>query len=120
MIFLSQMFPACLAMRSAFRKLPRHRAPSRGAICWLNYVGLIFLLLAFDILPLQGQKDVALRASDLMRAGKFRDAELLWRQLARQHPRDAVIHGNLGVTLAQQGKLEPATVEYRKSLALKP
>ena len=31
-----------------------------------------------------------------------------------------MIHGNLGVTLAQQGKLEPAAAEYRKSLAIKP
>jgi Flp pilus assembly protein TadD len=46
-----------------------------------------------------------------MRAGKFHDAELLWRQLAQQHPKDASIHGNLGVALAQQGKLEPATIE---------
>ena len=28
-------------------------------------------------------------------------------------------HGNLGVALAQQGKLEQAATEYRKSLALK-
>jgi Flp pilus assembly protein TadD len=30
------------------------------------------------------------------------------------------VHSSLGVALAQQGKLEPATTEYRKSLALKP
>ena len=55
-----------------------------------------------------------------MQAGKFRDAELLWRQLEQQHPTDAVIHANLAVALAQQGELEAATIEYHKSLTLKP
>src|ERR1700726_2258903 len=119
MIFLSEVFPAWLPVRPAFLPLRRRCAPTRGFIstAWLKCLVLIFLFWA--ILPLHGQNDLVLRASELMRAGKFHDAELLWRQLEQQHPKDALVHGNLGVTLAQQGKLEPAAAEYRKSLALK-
>ena len=80
----------------------------------------VFLIVTWAVLPSHAQNDVALQASELMRTGKFHDAELLWRQLEQQHPKDPVIHGNLGVALAQQGKLESAAVEYHKSLALKP
>ena len=55
-----------------------------------------------------------------MRANRFHDAEVLWRQLETRNPNNATVHSNLGVCLAQQGQLEPATVEYRKSLALNP
>jgi Flp pilus assembly protein TadD len=75
---------------------------------------LILVILAWAVLPLHAQNDLALQASELMRTGKFHDAELLWRQLEQQHPKDPLIHGNLGVSLAQQGKLETATAEYRR------
>jgi hypothetical protein len=41
---------------------------------------------------------------ELMRTGKFQDAELLWRQLAQQYRKDPVMRGNLGVALASTGK----------------
>jgi len=69
---------------------------------------------------LSAQNDVAMKASQLMQAGNFHDAELLWRQLAQSYPKNAEIHSNLAVSLAQQAKLEQAAVEYRKSLAIKP
>jgi tetratricopeptide (TPR) repeat protein len=120
MIFRFGMFPAWSAVRSASLKLrTRHARPHQFiSTAWLNSLVLVFLFWA--ILPLRAQNDLAVRASELMRTGKFHEAELLWRQLERQHPKDALIHGNLGVALAQQGKLEAATAEYRKSLALKP
>src|SRR5260370_4343876 len=122
MIFFSEMSASLLRMRPCIRKLRMRRAKSQGLIptSWLKCLASIFLLLASAAPPLYGQSDLALQASELMQAGKFHGAELLWRQLAQQHPQDALIHGNLGVALARQGKLEPATAEYRKSLALKP
>jgi len=120
MIFLSEMRPGLLATRHAGRKLRsfRGRRQESAEIRCIKYLTVIFLFLVWAI-PLQGQNDLVLRASDLMRAGKFHDAELLWRQLTQQHPKDAVAYGNLGVALAQQGKLEQAATEYRKSLTLK-
>src|ERR1700722_13445494 len=122
MIFFSEISASLLGMRPAIRKLRIPRARSRGSTTasWPSGLVSVLLILAGAVLPLYGQNDLAGQASDLMRAGKFHDAELLWRQLEQQHPKDALIHGNLGVALAQQGKLEPATVEYRRSLALKP
>ncbi len=122
MIFLSEMFSQRLPLRLAIPRLRKHRALSEGLISTrgINGLVLIFLFLACAVLPLHGQNDTALQASELMRAGKFHDAELLWRQLEQQHPKDALVYGNLGVALAQQGKLEAATAEYRKSLTLKP
>src|ERR1700704_2075987 len=122
MSFFSAMAARLLGIRPGIRTLGIHPAQDRGSIPASRPNGLasVLLILAGAVLPLYGQNDLALQASDLMRAGKFHDAELLWRQLEQQHPKDALIHGNLGVALAQQGKLEPATVEYRRSLALKP
>lgn len=81
-------------------------------------VNLLFLSLI--ALPLYGQNDVAGQASELMRAGRFHDAELLWRQLEHRYPENASVHSNLGIALAQQGELRQAADEYRKSLTLKP
>ena len=68
------------------------RARSHGLISdrWLNcWFALIFLLSAWAVLPLHAQNDLARQASELMRAGKFHDAELLWRQLEQQYPKNA-------------------------------
>jgi len=99
-------------MRPGFwnSRMRRDQNPGLIRTNWRNFFALVFLFLACAVVPLHGQNDLAFQASELMRAGKFHDAELLWRQLAQRHPKDAVIRGNLGVTLAQQGKLEPATV----------
>ena len=123
MIFPSTMSRSWPALRPAFRSGLKHRAPSQGLISaqWPSYyLALVFLLSAGVVMPLNAQNDLASQATELMRAGKFHDAELLWRQLEQQYPRNATIHGNLGVVLAQQGKLEPAAAEYHKSLAIRP
>ena len=111
-----------MALRPVFRRLWTCHARGKKLISvdWFNHQGIFCLLLICASLPLHGQNNLALQASELMRAGKFHDAELLWRQLEQQNPKEAMIHANLGVALAQQGKLEPATAEYRKSLALAP
>src|SRR5580704_19723582 len=87
-------------------------SPSRHL---LNYLGAIYLLLLAAAIPLRAQNDLATQAIELMRTGKFHDAEMLWRQLEKQYPANAAVHSNLGVTLAQQGALELAAGEYRKS-----
>src|SRR5437868_10079751 len=122
MVFLREMWADWLGIRPGPRNLRICRAQSRRAISnqWINRLLSVFLIVAWGAIPSRAQNDVALQASELMRTGKFHDAELLWRQLEQQHPKDPVIHANLGVALAQQGKLESATAEYHKSLALKP
>src|ERR1700761_9302704 len=123
MIFLFQMSPSGVGGRLGFlRQLQVYQAQSRRSCSnrWLDLLTSVVLVMTWAVLPLNAQDNIALQASELMRAGKFHDAELLWRQLEQQHPKDAVIHGNLGVALAQQGKLEAATTEYRRALAIKP
>src|SRR6202044_1871492 len=72
----------------------------------LRVGGLRWLLpiLLGAAVPLHGQEDLARQAADLMQAGRFHDAEILWRQLETRSPNDSAIHSNLGVTLAQQGQ----------------
>src|SRR6202042_3057615 len=110
------------AMQPSCRKIQRRRTLSKAFFrSWLLHcLGLFFLSLPWTVLPLHGQDDLALQASELMRTGRFHDAELLWRQLEQRYPENASVHSNLGVALAQQGQLKPAVTEYRKSLALKP
>jgi Flp pilus assembly protein TadD len=60
-----------------------------------------------------GRDDLARQAVELMQAGRFHEAEILWRQLQVGSPNDPAIHSNLGVTLAQQGRLKP----LRQSIA---
>src|ERR1700743_2698456 len=67
-----------------------------------------------------GQDGTAEQAANLMRTGKLAEAETLWRELAQRFPQNASILAGLGVALAQQGKLQPAAEEYRRSLPLDP
>lgn len=83
----------------------------------LRWVGMA---LFWVFIPLHAQDDTANQGVELMRAGKFHDAEAVWRQLEKRFPNNPEIHSNLGVSLAQQGQFEPAATEYRKSLALSP
>src|ERR1700735_4275672 len=120
-MLLSKISLAWVAIRLVIRKSKKCRTQSKVFLSnrLLNCLG-IFLLLVWTAIPLHGQNDLALQASELMRTGKFHDAELLWRQLEQRYPENASVHSNLGVALAQQGQLKPAVTEYRKSLALKP
>ena len=82
----------------------------RGPKYWMVVVTLALLMARVP--SLSAQDDLAVKASQLMQAGKFHDAEALWRQLAVTHPRSAEVYGNLGVCLSQQGKLQQAAAEY--------
>ncbi len=81
----------------------------------------ILLFLLWAVIPLHGQDDAGearlwtscKRASFMM----LKCCGANWKSAIRTTP---TIHSNLGVALAQQGQFEPATVEYRKSLALNP
>ena len=64
------------------------------------------------------QDNLAAKASDLFRAGQYHQAELVWRQMLLHDPKNASLHSNLGVALAQQGDLPAAVVEYTTSLRL--
>ena len=55
-----------------------------------------------------------------MRTGKFHDAELLWRQLEQHYPKTLRYIATWASHSRNKDNLEPATTEYRKSLALEP
>ena len=50
----------------------------------------------------------------------YRDIEALWTDTIEKNPRSWMAHNNLGVVLADQGKLEAAMVHYSKVLRIKP
>jgi Flp pilus assembly protein TadD len=85
-----------------------------GGLRWL------LLILLGTAVPLHGQDGLARQAVELMQAGRFHEAEILWRQLQVRSPNYPAIHNNLGVTLAQARAFEAAAAEYRKSLSLSP
>jgi tetratricopeptide (TPR) repeat protein len=80
------------------------------------------LLICFCFAPALGysQNDIARQAETLMQAGRFHEAEDLWRKLTESEPRNASAHANLGLALARQEQLAAAAVEYRKALAIQP
>jgi tetratricopeptide (TPR) repeat protein len=87
--------------------------------------GRVFLCaIFFCSLTLHAQENTPQHALQLMQAGRFHDAEIIWRALAaRVSPHDpsaAAIHANLGLALAEQGELGAAAAEYRKSLSVRP
>lgn len=67
-----------------------------------------------------GQDELTTRALELTQAGKFHDAEVLWRRLEDQHPSSPTVHNGLAFSLLQQGQLDQAASEYGMSLALDP
>ena len=54
-----------------------------------------------------GQDVTAEQAANLMRMGKFAEAETLWRELAQRFPKNASILAGLGVSLAA-ARLQPS------------
>src|SRR5208282_232427 len=50
----------------------------------------------------------------------FASEESLWRDNIARNPEAWMAHGNLGVVLAGQGKLDEAIWQYRRALELKP
>lgn len=53
-------------------------------------------------------------------AGRWAEAETLYRALLRQSPTDVDALYNLGLTLQLQNKLEDAVITYRQAIALQP
>ncbi|MGI0496854.1 tetratricopeptide repeat protein, partial [Limnospira platensis] len=53
-------------------------------------------------------------------AGRYREAEQIWREFLEIEPNNAIAHYNLGNALADQGKLPEAIEAYRRALALDP
>ena len=53
------------------------------------------------------------------KAGKFKEAEQIYRAILQIHPMHTAVHNNLGVILNKLGRLEEAEVSYKKAIALK-
>ena len=53
-------------------------------------------------------------------AGRFAEAERIFRAVLRREPRNAAAYNNLGIALSNQGKLEEAIAAYAQAIVLKP
>ena len=60
------------------------------------------------------------RGNAAQAAGRYREAEQIWREFLEIEPNNALAHNNLGNALADQGKLPEAIEAYRRALALDP
>jgi tetratricopeptide (TPR) repeat protein len=98
----------------------RTRNRFHGAIFTDAVIAVAILLLAANSFGALSQADTARQAIQLMQAGKFHDAELLWRQVVQADPKSAAAHANLGVTLSALDDISQAAAQYRKSLQLEP
>jgi tetratricopeptide (TPR) repeat protein len=67
-----------------------------------------------------GAQDLSKQGAEAMRAGRFGDAEQIYRQLVRQFPSDPGWHANLGLAFHSQGKYKEAAEELERSLKLQP
>lgn len=57
-------------------------------------------------------------ASELMKKSQFEAALSEWNKALELSPGEALVHNNLGVALAETGKVEEAIVHYRKAIEL--
>ena len=53
-------------------------------------------------------------------AGKYSQAEAIWRRVLQIEPKNAYAYYNLGIALRNQGKLEQAIAAYKKAIQLNP
>ena len=53
-------------------------------------------------------------------AGKYSQAEAIWRKVLELNPKYALAYNNLGIALRQQGKVEQAIAKYEKAIQLNP
>ena len=60
------------------------------------------------------------RGSTLLEGGSLNQAEAVLRESLRLNPESAEAHNNLGITLAQLGRLEEAVQHWRRALVIKP
>ena len=119
---MSPSFPFWSTMYATLQRFRKHCGrnsvlPSSRRRLWLTTV---LLLPSLSAILLHGQNELGAQASELMKAGKFHDAELLLRRVEAEDPKNPSSHNSLGFALEQQGELGPAAAEYRKSLALDP
>jgi protein O-GlcNAc transferase len=78
---------------------------------------IIFWLASLTLAPAQ---DVSQKAAQAMRAGRFAEAETLYRQLVRSDPKEPGWHGNLGLALHSQNKFREAVESLERSIKLRP
>lgn len=76
------------------------------------YLGAWAMLAAAQLLSAEG--------AQAMRAGRFAEAERIYRQLVKQSPEEAGWQGNLGLALHSQGKYRQAVEALESSLKLRP
>ena len=81
-------------------------------------MGRIFLILFAAALTFA--QDVSQQAAQAMRAGRYAEAERLYRQLVRQDPKNHGWHANLGLALHSQKNYREAAEAIERSLKLKP
>lgn len=59
------------------------------------------------------------RAMYLQKQARYEEASSVWKQALQIHPDDAVVHGNLGITLLLAGRRQEAAVHMRKAQEIK-
>jgi protein O-GlcNAc transferase len=82
------------------------------------------LLLTLAMLPqaVQGQttNQMFQKGNAAQTAGKYAEAEAIWRKVILQNPRNAVVYYNLGNALYYQNKLDEAITAYQTCIKLNP
>jgi len=78
------------------------------------------VLIIFAFAALIVAQDLSSQGAEAMRAGRFAEAERIYRQLIQQDPKDPGWHGNLGLSLHSQNRFREATEALERSLKLKP
>jgi protein O-mannosyl-transferase len=87
------------------------------------------LTLAARRLPSRGQQGARAAAVCLVaflgfltwrQCGKYRDVETFYRSILEGNPSSWLAHDNLGVVLAERGRLDEATAHYREAIRLNP
>ena len=53
-------------------------------------------------------------------SGMYQNAERLWRTTIARSPNSGMAHNNLGLALAQQGRLDVAAGHFREAVRLRP
>src|SRR4030095_11082978 len=62
--------------------------------------------------------DLSRQGAEAMRAGRYAEAEHVYRELTKQSPNEAGWHGNLGLALHSQGRYREAIQPLERSLEL--
>ena len=100
-------------------RAPRQWLGSYGSRIRFFIVGRIILAF-FAAAALTIAQDASNQAAQAMRAGRFTEAERLYRQLMQRDPNNPGWHANLGLALHSQMKFREAVEAIERSLQLKP